>query len=435
MFFANLKKPLSFVLLISFLIIGCEEVDDQTIATGNEWAAANPKPTARDFLRINQSHQIIVASIDTGVDYNHPQLLKNIHFTLNNQGQPIAFGYDFIGKDYWASPYVARTLDKNREADLKSIKKGKQNRQRAEQLLALDKSLSKYINPYRNTEQEYQSDAFHGTHVSALMVYDDPRIGLIGFRVLPTNVKFKNGERDLSESKTEKIFKNILSAMNLAIKSGARVINMSLALHASEANAFNGLLSNEQDHFNKLMLEVKKFMELHQDVVFVAAAGNEGKWVDDKVNLQIPCGISANNLVCVGALNTKGSLAAFSNVSLSESVFVATSGVDIKSLSPESMCDSSSIGSLNDDEDLSMNGLNALLALIQKDCKNLSSYKVSSGTSMASPIVARIIAQLMIKYPKASSVEIIKMLVDSSQKKQLGPLLLNIIPFEKPSWY
>ena len=288
---------------------------------------------------------------------------------------------------------------------------------------------------WSRVEQEYQTDAFHGTHVSALMVYDDPRIGLIGFRVLPVNLKFKNGEKDRSDSKTEKIFKDILSAMELAINSGARVINMSLALHASETNIFSGLLSDEQDLFNKWMLEVKKFMELHKDVVFVAAAGNESKWVDDKVNLQIPCGISADNLVCVGALNSKGSLAAFSNIVLSDGVFVATSGVDIKSLSPEDMCDSSSLGSFNDEENLSLNDLGTILKLIQKECKNSTSYKVASGTSMSSPIVARTIAQLMMKYPKANGVEIIKILVDSAQKRQLGPLLLNIIPFEKPSWY
>ncbi len=434
MIFANLKKSLIIVFALSFVIIGCEEIDDQTIATGAEWAAANPKPLARDFVKINQAHQIIVASIDSGVDYNHPLLANNIHFTLNDQGQPIAFGYDFIGKDYWASPYVARTLDKNPEADPKDIKNAKSIRQRAEQLLTADKNLLKFLNPLRNVEQEFQTDAFHGTHVSGLMVYDDPRIGLIGYRVLPVNIKYKNGRKDFSDSKTEKVFKDILSAMSLAIKSGARVINMSLALRDTEANSLGNLLNNEQNNFNAWMLEVKKFMESNKDVVFVAAAGNEGKWVDDKVNLQIPCGISAENLVCVGALNTKGNLAAFSNIVLSDGVFVATLGVDIKSLSPSEMCDSANVGNLDGDY-FSANDLNSLLTLVQKDCKTPQGIRTASGTSMASPIVARSVAKLMMKYPQANAVEIIKILVDSSQKKQLGPMTLNIIPFEKPSWY
>jgi subtilisin family serine protease len=175
-------------------------------------------------------------------------------------------------------------------------------------------------------------------------------------------------------------------------------------------------------------------MESNKDVVFVAAAGNEGKWVDDKVNLQIPCGISAENLVCVGALNSKGNLAAFSNIVLSDGVFVATAGVDIKSLAPSEMCDSANIGNLDGDY-FSAGDLSSLLSLLQKDCSSPQGLRTASGTSMASPIVARSVAQLMMRYPKANAVEIIKILVDSSQKKQLGPMTLNIIPFEKPTWY
>lgn len=434
MIFFPFKKALTILVSISFLLISCEEVDDQTIATGEEWAAANPKPFPRNYIKINQKHQIIVASIDSGVDYNHPLLADNIHFTLNESGQPVAFGYDFVGKDYWASPYVARTLDKNPEAPLKDIKASKEIRVRAEQLLKMDPGLLNFINPYRNIEQENQSGAFHGTHVSGLMVYDDSRIGLIGFRVLPMNIKYKNGKRDFSESKTEKVFKDILSAMNLAIKSGARVINMSLALRDSEVNGLGSLLNNEKTNFNSWMNEVKKFMESHKEVVFVAAAGNEGKWVDDKVNLQIPCGISAENLVCVGALNSKGQLASFSNVVLSEGVFVATLGVEVKSLFPSSMCDSSSLGNFDNTYD-SSSSLTSLLASIQKDCKTKSHIKSASGTSMASPIIARKVAKLMIDSPQLSGVEIIKLLVDSSQKRQLGPLTLNVIPFERPTWY
>jgi len=53
---------------------------------------------------------------------------------------------------------------------------------------------------------------------------------------------------------------------------------------------------------------------------------------------------------------------------------------------------------------------------------------------MASPIVARTVAKLMIEYPNLDADQIIKIVVERSEKKQLGPLLLNVVKFEKPSW-
>jgi len=341
----NTKYLFLFFISVLFFIIGCEEVDDQTIAIGKEWLAANPKPLIRNFISINQNHKVIVAVIDSGVDYNQPYIADNIHFDLDEAGQPKSFGYDFIGKDYWASPYVARTLDLNPEADLKDAKATKNARMKAMDIIKREPKLASYLNPSRNVEQEIDSGAFHGTHVAGLMVYDEPQIGLLAYRVLPVNVKYKNGKKDYSAGGTESVFKDILSAMALAIKSGARVINMSLALKSPSLGGLGGLLSDDDKTYKLWMNQVKNFMESHKDVVFVAAAGNEGKWVDNKVNLQIPCGISAANLICVGALDANGNLASFSNIVLSEGVFVATLGVDVNSITPSLMCNSANINS------------------------------------------------------------------------------------------
>ncbi|MBL7556527.1 MAG: S8 family serine peptidase [Bdellovibrionaceae bacterium] len=430
-------------LLMSVLFLatlGCrEEVDDQTIVQGPALNFVNPAPSKRNFLQNNQRHKVIVAAIDSGTDYNHPQLLNNMHFTLDENSQPVGLGYDFIGQDYWPSPYIARTLDINPDADQKDVPPSRNAREQATRISAAYPELAAYLNPLRNVEQEFESGAFHGTHVSGLMVHDDPRIGLLAYRVLPINIKYKNGRQDLVQDKTAIAFNNILQAMAMAVKAGARVINMSLALKGNPAgdNLFN-IFEDSTKKQKVWMAQVKDFMDRNPNVIFVAAAGNESKWVDDNINLQLPCGISARNLVCVGALDKNEKLAYFSNLVLSQAAFVAASGVDIESSRPTLMCDTSFLSQLkNEKTEYPYNNpssLNYAIKQANEDCVGKAPIRKASGTSMASPAVARVVAKLVIEHPNLSGEEIIKLLVDGSEKLQLGPLLLNKVKTDKPSW-
>lgn len=435
------KNSLLLGFLLVFSLLGCkEEVDDQTLAKGITWKAVNPMPVIRNFLENNLKHQVIVAAIDSGTDYNHPELLNSIHFTLNESNQPIGFGYDFVGEDHWPSPYVARTLDTNPDADQKDALPTRNAREHTTQISKSNPKLAELLNPLRNVEQETESKAYHGTHVSGLLVYNDPRIGLLSYRVLPVNVKYKNGRKDTSVDQTGIAFGHILSAMSLAVKGGARVINMSLALKDASQDSLFGLggLLNDKVRIKNWMNQVKIFMDKNPQVVFVAAAGNESKWVDDKTNLQLPCGIGARNLVCVGALDNDGNLAYFSNLVLSQSAFVATNGVDIVSTRPIGMCESTFYYSLKNSKNQypfdSAEALDRSLELYRADCVGKTPMRKASGTSMSSPIVARVVAKLIIENPELSGQEIIKKLVDQADKVQLGPLLLNRVKFEKPSW-
>lgn len=422
-----------FVSALVFATLGCkEEVDDQTIVKGAALNVVNPAPTKRNFLENNQRHKVIVAAIDSGTDYNHPLVLNNIHFTLDATNQPIGLGYDFIGQDYWPAPYIARTLDINPDADQNDVPPSRNAREHSTRLAAAYPQLAAYLNPLRNVEQELESGAFHGTHVSGLMVQGDPRIGLLAYRVLPINIKYKNGREDLSQDKTAIAFNNILQAMAMAVKAGARVINMSLALKgASPGDDLFNLFEDSAKKQKVWMAQVKDFMDKNPRVVFVAAAGNDSKWVDDNINLQLPCGVSARNLVCVGALDKAGKLAYFSNLVLSQAAFVAASGVDIESARPTLMCDTPFLFQLKNEKNSypfnDPTSLNSALKQASDACVGKSPVRKASGTSMASPAVAGVVAGLVIENPNFSGEQIIKRLVDQAEKVQLGPLLLNKI--------
>jgi hypothetical protein len=90
------------------------------------------------------------------------------------------------------------------------------------------------------------------------------------------------------------------------VESGAKVINCSYGAEKPEAdNAW--INAAYQKFFNKMAAD-------HPDVVFVAAAGNEGR-VDGAITSSnyFPGGIPSPNVITVGALNNDGTKAGFSN--------------------------------------------------------------------------------------------------------------------------
>jgi thermitase len=88
----------------------------------------------------------------------------------------------------------------------------------------------------------------------------------------------------------------ILDALGDAAATGARVVNAS----------FSSDPATKQDNqaFNALFAQ-------YPDTLFVAAAGNAGDDVD--ASPEYPCAATAPNLICVGATDTHGALASFSN--------------------------------------------------------------------------------------------------------------------------
>ncbi|PIS11911.1 MAG: hypothetical protein COT73_01430 [Bdellovibrio sp. CG10_big_fil_rev_8_21_14_0_10_47_8] len=409
-----------------------QRADDQRILTPERQVIVNPVPTPRDFVKINQQHQILVAEVDSGVDYNHPLLQQNIHFRLDANGKPIGLGWDFTANDAWPAPLVGASVDLNPKApeDVKS----KQNMmiKTLSAFLSMYPLMTQYFNPYRQADNELSGGLFHGTHVAGLMVYDEPRLGLMAYRALPFNIQYENG-KEVNAAGDD----GISDAIQKAIDDGARVINMSLGLTLTK----NIQLGNPAVYEFELgeIKRIQKMAQAHPEVAFVAATGNDGAWIDDRSRMNLPCGVEAKNILCVGALDKEGGLAYFSNVVLPDYPFLVAPGESIVSLFPTQFCNINGffMGGFTMDGIQSDSARQAsFFRGISKICTDKTNgFYSSSGTSMATPITARMVAKVLLDNPSLSGSEAIQKVLGDAADLKVGRMLIKKLMVEKPSWY
>lgn len=427
------------LLALSVMVLaGCEESEDQTSVPVEAWRSVNPAPLARDFVGNNRRHKVLVAAIDMGTDYNNPYILNNIHFDLDADGRPVGAGFDFTGNDTWPAPYLGRSAHVAKLVPplmkQTSIILGKS----AELAQSLLPELKQFLDPDRQLAQEMRGGVEHGTHVAGLMTYDTPEIGLLTYRVLPLNLRYelKEGAADpvKKEDWQQDLYGKVLAAIEMAAKKGARVINLSLTLREKAESE-----RSPEDNEKAMALmqgrrrQVADLMKRYPQIAFVAAAGNEGAWVDENSRLQLPCGVDAPNLICVGALDEKSQLASFSNVVMTDGLYIAAPGKGILSLHPTLMCKSEFLMSLMS-EHFPIIGP-ALMPLLKKDCEKNQNLGVLSGTSMASPIVARVVAKILIQNPNLSGAEALHQLFEKAEPMKFGRVQLDRLRVERPSWY
>jgi len=416
------------ILTLAIVLSACDSfVDDQSIATKEQLKIINPAPVDRKFAENNKAHKVILAVLDSGIDYNHPFLTSSIHFELNENQLPVSAGWDFTGNDPWPAPYVARTNNFNLKI------KSSTSADSAKMIEAMGlfhqehSDLAKLFPVDRNLEEEIGEGVYHGTHVAGLATYDSPEIGLKGYRVFPMNLTQET--ENFSVLKINEAFSKILlSALRKAISDGARVINMSLGM-TSDATSTR----DEKDFFLDFQYELQYIARSNPQTIFVVAAGNDGKWVDGRSVMTLPCYVPEKNVICVSALTKEMTVAGFSNqLKTDEVTTIYAWGEDIISLIPQSMCLS---------EDLSfddiLKGVRArerFAKTARQACKG-SLFKSESGTSMASPIIARKVAQIIAANPADSSEQIKEKLFAMAGLVNLGGRKAFTLPIEKPSWY
>ena len=233
-----------------------------------------------------------VAVLDTGAQYNHPDLTGNVW----RNSKEIAGNNKDDDHNGYVDDYYGVNLVKGRDSGV--------------------------------------DDEGHGTHVSGIIAgHGNNATGISGLcwtgSVVP--VKFMNSKGKGSSS-------DAATGLDYAIKSGAKIVNGSFG-SSSKSTA----LQDEVDYAQS------------KGVLLVFAAGNDGT-NNDKTPVY-PASFTNSNIITVAAVTSTGALASFSNYGV-KSVDLAAPGDSIVSTY------------LN------------------------SGYKVLSGTSMASPIVAAAAAMI-----------------------------------------
>ena len=382
--YQKIRKPLALVFLAAIFL-------NHSLARANE-----PVVVAVIDAPIDYENTEILAALDKellekltfvdekGVEKNWYQLNNEIHAELQkrlNEGR-YQEQVDFLNG---INALISGKLNGHKEEKqiLKSILKG----------------LFKFITSKKfRIEINLVEKYLHGTHVAGLVIKSLTNIRLISFplvrnpkRLTASQIWKFNAEKERSELRN--YFKQISEAFQ---KNNVRVVNLSIA--TSDDIALKSLKQNTSLLTRLLTIgkkqtishekvkifkeELELFFKENPRTVFVLAAGNEKTDLDlyeakQKIHTAM---IKAPNLIKVGSINAKGRLSKFSNYS--------ENYVDIVA-----------------------NGEGVLSAKVGGGEIHLS------GTSMATPIVANRVAEIIAASPSASAEEVIESLfLDQSIK-------------------
>jgi subtilisin family serine protease len=196
---------------------------------------------------------VVVASIDTGVDYNHPDLALNIWTNPKEAGLNCANGKDD---------------DRNGFVD--------------------DCRGWNFVGHNNNP----LDDNNHGTHTSGIIgARTNNALGVAGanwdVQIMPVKVFDSSGSGFTS---------NIIEGIDYAVRNGAVVLNNSWGMYQTDP-----ALQDAIERANQA------------GALFVAAAGNDKVDVDGLGSSFYPCAYPNTNVVCVAATDVSGNLSYYSN--------------------------------------------------------------------------------------------------------------------------
>lgn len=226
-----------------------------------------------------EKKEVVIAIIDTGVDYQHPELADHMWINQgeipgdnidndNNGYVDDVYGWDFYNNDSTVCHYV-------------------------------------YSDLYQKNLADPNDNDNHGTHVAgAIAAAMNNEIGIAGI-ASNINIKImslkinggKNGSGDMA---------NAVKAIQYASMMGADICNLSWG--------------SNQDY-----LELEATMK-ESGMLFVAAAGNEGANIDEAP--LYPASLELDNLISVTYIDADGDLTGYSNFG-KKSVDIAAPGEDI----------------------------------------------------------------------------------------------------------
>jgi len=236
--------------------------------------------TVRDKGTANR--EVVVAVIDTGVDYNHPDLINHIWY---NKGE-IPFDKIDNDKNGYVDDYYGWDFYNN------------------------DNTVCHYsTDRYMNKIADPEDNDNHGTHVAGIIAATaNNNIGIAGV-ASNINVKImiikinggKNGDGDISSA---------VKAIKYATMMGADICNMSWGT-------------------SKYSPEIEEAMK-ESDMLFIAAAGNKSRNRDNDKSPVYPASYDLGNLISVTFIDPDGDLTSESPYG-ETSVDLAAPGMDIYS--------------------------------------------------------------------------------------------------------
>lgn len=268
---------------------------------------------------------VIVAVIDTGIDYKHEDL-KNAMWT--NTGEIPGNNIDDDGNGY---------VDDVHGWDFYHN----------------DKSICAYNKKGQASSTDNDN---HGTHCAGIIgATANNKVGVAG---IASNVNVKiMAIKALGGANSGTTTAKLIRAIKYAMAMKADIINAS----------WGGSVKKSED------IALKKIIK-RSGVLFVAAAGNDGKNADTEKCYPACYSTELNNVISVGALESDGTRATFSNY-----------GTSIDILAPGSQIYSTKVGG----------------------------YAYKSGTSMAAPMVAGVAAMLYAGKDHIYPSEVKKAILDS----------------------
>ncbi|MEK7691513.1 MAG: S8 family serine peptidase, partial [Bdellovibrionota bacterium] len=167
-----------------------------------------------------------------------------------------------------------------------------------------------------------------------------------------------------------------------------------------------------------------------------SAAGNDGAWKDSFERLGMPCGIKAPNALCVGALRENGEPAPFTDIPIGGVDLVFALGHRVFSTIPTEICSSQAVtDTYFFDETTTTEKLREVGAKIKKECLETPGFAYLSGTSMATPLVAHVAAEILAKKPNLNGAGVIQEIYKRAMPDFIGIIPVYKLKIAKPSWY
>lgn len=220
---------------------------------------------------------VVVAVVDTGIDYNHEDLKEVVWI---NENEIPGNGIDDDNNGYVDDVHGINTLVRDSSG--------------------------------RATGNNKDAHS-HGTHVAGTIgAKQNNGIGIAG---IASNVKII-GIRAVPNNSDETDV-DVAESFIYAAKNGAKIINCSFGKRRNEGN--------------NLIPETLKYIEDNYGVLVIAAAGNDGSDIDK--NPTYPASHQSENLLIVASTTKSGSMSSFSNYA-KLNVDVAAPGSDVYSTTP-----------------------------------------------------------------------------------------------------